>query len=249
MKRLKLFFAAVLLLLFFPMWRNADLIAIFSPWDWPLSASLTVTFAFFLAIPSKLIFPKIKTAVILTLIGVFALTSFLVSPLSNMATKEPHFNHCGALTWAGAFYPIRSVLSEAHMDDIEARNQMCWVRKMIKRVPSDLDSAAELAQYINLTREKLMKPEMKYRAVLPLIALLHMNILKNFNSTENVPGFTEGKIFVESLHFWQDQYTVMISERNYGPGSFPHSEWVKFEYGLIERNWDAIVNGLKVEEN
>lgn len=90
---------------------------------------------------------------------------------------------------------------------------------------------------------------MKYRAALPLIALLQFQILKNFQPNENISEFSDGKFFLESLEFWQSHYTVLLSERKYGAGSFPHSEWVKFEYGLIEKNWDSIVSGLKVESN
>jgi hypothetical protein len=247
MKRLKVFFALVLLLFFFPLWRNADLVVIFSPWDWPVILTLTGTFAIFLGVPTKLLIPKIRIQLLMIGIFLFGTSAYYLPAVSNMTTKGPGLKHCGALTWAGTFYPIRNILPEAYIDDIEARNQMCWLRKMIKRVPSDLDSPVELAQYINLTREKLLAPEMKYRAVLPLIALLHFNILKNFESNINLSGPNEGEIFVESLHFWQNQYTILISEREYGVASFPHSEWVKFEYGLIERNWDAILEGLKFE--
>jgi hypothetical protein len=52
----------------------------------------------------------------------------------------------------------------------------------------------------------------------------------------------------EGIKFWQNQYTDMISERKYGLGSFPHSEWIKFEYGIIERNWNLIIDNLTIEE-
>ncbi len=247
MKRLRVLFAVVLFSLAIPMWRFADFLAIFSPFDWPLSFSLTFTFALFVVTPLKLVWLKLRPLFMLLLVLVVGFLSYAMKPLSSMATKNSNFNHCGNLTWTGVFYPLRVIMPEAHKDDLEARNQLCWVRKMIQRVPSQFEEKAELTQYVSITTDKLLSPPLKYRVSLPLVTLLHITIFTRYSPPGNTKE--EHKLFIaEGIKFWQDQYTDMISERKYGIGSFPHSEWIKFEYGLIERNWNHIIDGLTIEE-
>jgi len=100
---------------------------------------------------------------------------------------------------------------------------------------------------VSITTDKLLSPSLKYRVSLPLVTLLHITIFTRYSPPGNTKE--EHKLFIaEGIKFWQDQYTDMISERKYGIGSFPHSEWIKFEYGLIERNWNHIIDGLTIEE-
>lgn len=239
MKRLKLVFAVVLLLLALPFWRFADMLAIASPFDWPLMISLIIWFAIFVAIPAKLIFPKIKTWAIVLAIVCYGALAWLSSPLSNMASDDPVHNHCGRITFTGFYYPVRGILTDAYRDDLEARNQMCWVRKMITRVPDKFD----LGFYSKLIHERLLKPEIKYRVSLPLIAALFVKI--NFVSTEsNAP-----RNIYDSLHFWIDHYTEEISERNYNAWNWPHSSYIKFEYGLVEKNWQDLIDSIVLETN
>ncbi len=245
MKRLRYLFAAFLLLLAMPMWRFIDLAVIASPWAWIVNMLLTSWFGIFVLIPAKLLFPKFRTIFIPFALGIFMASAYFIRPLSKMSTTNPEFNHCGPLTWTGVFYPMRGVLSEAHMDDLEARNQLCWMRKMIGRIPDKLESAAELAQYMKITRDKLLRPQIKFRVTLPLITIFQMKILANYESNEAIPSLTEGKLFLEGITFWQDQYTTLISERKYGPGSWPHSEWIRFEYGLMENHWDGIIESIR----
>jgi hypothetical protein len=248
MKRLKYFFATILLLLALPFWRNADYLAIFSPYEWPFQLTLVLGFCLFVLIPLKLIFKQIKTAMLLGGILGFGIISWMPSPYSDMSTQSSEFRHCGFQTWAGAFYHLRVVLSEAHADDLEARNQMCWIRKMITRVPNKIENFAELDQYLKIVRGRLITPPLKYRTTLPLISILFLKVLANYEAADTDPRISNDKIFIESLDFWRTQYTEMISERKYGPGSFPHSQWIKWEYGIIERNWDAIVDSIEREE-
>jgi hypothetical protein len=247
MKRLRFLFAVILFSLAIPMWRFTDFFAIFSPFDLPLTFSLTLTFAFFVVTPLKLVWMKFRPMFMILMIMIIGFLTYTMKPLSSMATKNSNFNHCGNLTWTGVFYPIRVVMPEAHKDDLEARNQMCWVRKMIQRVPDRFENKAELTQFVSITTDKLLSPSLKYRVSLPLVTLLHITIFSRYSPQEN--SNDEHKLFIaEGIKFWQDQYTDMISERKYGMGSFPHSEWIKFEYGIIERNWNYIIENLKIEE-
>lgn len=243
MKRLKMIFAIVILLLALPFWRYIDMVAILSPFEWPLPLALTMWFGLFIAIPLKLIKPKIKTFVLVLLILCFGSLSFWAGPLSKMATVEPDFNHCGPMTYTGIFYPLAGFVSDAHRDDLEARNQLCWVRKMISRVPQTFGSEHEVLTYTKLIQDKLFKPEIKYRATLPLIAVLYLTI--------NTSGghFVSVKHIYDSLHFWITHYTEEISNREYSPWNWPHSDYIKFEYGLVERNWQSLIDSIQIQQN
>ena len=105
MKRLRLLFAFLILLLALPVWRLTDLLAIFSPFQWPLTFSLVIWFGIFIMIPAKLIFPKIKTYVVILSIISYGMLAWWSSPLSKMATVEPYFNHCGGITYTGIVSP------------------------------------------------------------------------------------------------------------------------------------------------
>lgn len=239
MKRLKLIFAIVLLLLALPFWRYIDFMVIFSPFEIFTTFGLIIWFAIFIAIPIKLINPQIKTLILVLAILIFGGLAYWIKPLSGMATVDPKFNHCGQLTYTGMFYPLRNILSEAHLDDLEVRNQMCWLRKMVSKVPERITDAQELATYNNLITDKLMRPEYKFRASLPLIAMLNLQI--NLAS-----GFDLGpKYLYDSIHFWLNQYTVEISARQYSAWSWPHSKYIQFEYGLIEKNWESLVDAIQ----
>lgn len=238
MKRLRVLFAIFLLILALPFWRFIDMIAIASPFEWPLTLAMFIWSGIFIAIPLKLYKQNTKVWMLfLLMFGVGALT-YWSSPLSRMATENPDFNHCGQMTYTGMFYPVASILTDAYRDDLEARNQMCWVRKMVSRVPEKY----ELGPYMKIVHEKLLKPQIKYRATLPLIAVLMVKI--NFGSNEaNAPVNV-----YESLHFWITQYTEEISSREYRPWNWPHSSYIKFEYGLVEKNWQKVIDGIVLEK-
>ena len=241
MRRLKFFFAFILLALALPFWRFADIVAIVSPFELPLTFALTLWFAIFLAIPAKLIFPKIKTLWLVISIFTFGGFTYGVGPLSNMASRDYHHKHCSSVTYAGFFYPIRGILSDAHKDDLEARNQLCWVRKMISKVPEKFDNEQEVNDYTYLIQQRLLKPEIKYRASLPLIALLYGRI----NTAWGEPMAV--KRIYDSLHFWITQYTEEISEREYPAWNWPHSDYIKWEYGLVEKNWQSLIDSIVIQ--
>lgn len=242
MKRLKLFFAVGLLLLALPFWRFVDMVAIASPIELLTTLGLTTWFAIFIAIPIKLLKPQIKTIVLVLSIFAYGFYAYWFGPLSGMATTDPAFNHCGRLTYTSVFYPIRNILTDAHLDDLEVRNQLCWLRKMISRVPSRLEDENELKNYSKLISDKLMKPEIKFRASLPLIAMLNIRISMASN-------FAAPFDLYRSLHFWMDHYTEEISERSYSWWNWPHSDYIKFEYGLIEKNWQKLIDSIVLEAN
>lgn len=170
----------------------------------------------------------------------YAIIAWLTPPFSKMATDDPLLNHCSPLSFTGSFFPLRNLLSEAHADDLEIRNQMCWLRKMIARVPK-FDHLHEMTFFSKLIRDKLLKPEFKYRASLPLVALLEIRILAS--SVEKV----DPKWFEESMIFWISQYTYEISGRDYSWSSWPHSQYIQWEYGLIEKNWQRLLEGISIE--
>lgn len=241
MRRLQYFFAFVLLLLALPLWRYADMAAI-SPFKILLSLALTFCFGIFFIIPLKLIFPKLKTWWLVLAIFTYGGFTYGVGPLSRMATREPDFNHCSAVTYTGTFYPVRSLLSDAHRDDLEARNQLCWVRKMISRVPEKFDSEQEVNDYTYLIQERLLKPQIKYRVSLPLIAFLYARINTSWGEPMGI------KRVYDSLHFWINQYTEEISLREYSAWNWPHSDYIKWEYGLVEKNWQSLIDSIVIQE-
>jgi hypothetical protein len=50
-----------------------------------------------------------------------------------------------------------------------------------------------------------------------------------------------------SLHFWVNHYNEEIRSRDYSPWNWPHSSYIKFEYGLIENNWQKLIDGIVLE--
>lgn len=245
MKRLRTFFAVILLLLFFPLWRGLDYQVLFIPSSLLYTASLTMILFITVALPLRLLFPNLKKLYLLA--GLLLVTPIIWqgSPLSGKATRHFELRHCGLSTFTGIFYPIRAILPPAHHDDVEVRNQMCWIRKMIVRMPEEIDDVKELQNYLDLLRQKLLSPPNKYKASLPLIAFLHGSMSATISGSA-FESVQIGKMFVDSLHFWKSQYTVEISSIEYPWYAWPHSSVIQFEYGIIEKNWESIVSGVEI---
>lgn len=245
MKRLRAFFAVILLLLFFPLWRGLDYQVLFVPSSLLYTASLTLILFMTVALPLRLLFPNLKKLYLL--VGLLLLVPLIWhgSPLSGKATRHFELSHCGLSTFTGVFYPIRVILPPAHQDDVEVRNQMCWIRKMIVRMPEEIDDVKELQNYLDLLRQKLLSPPNKYKASLPLIAFLHGSMSASISGSA-FESVQIGKMFVDSLHFWKSQYTVEISAIQYPWYAWPHSSFIQFEYGIIEKNWESIVSGIEI---
>ncbi len=250
MKRLRLFFAILLLCLLLPMWRFMDMMVFFYPHDVIYSATLFIVSLLFIGIPLILIKPQIKRLYILLGFLQLALLSWYSGTLSIMATNTPEFNHCGQITYTGMFYPLRSIMTYAHQDDLEIRNQLCWLRKMIVRLPSSFESDIEYETVKKLVDNKLLLPSFKFRVSLPMIAFLQGYMLAKLEMNNNpIKHIQSGKVFLDSIQLWRSQYSFEIQEREYSWWNWPHSAYVSFEYGLVERNWEKIIDGIAAESN
>lgn len=232
MKRLKYLFGATLFLLALPAWRLLDWAAVTLPFPVVIMACQTLWSAVFLFFPVTLFRPDIKKWMLFLLILTFASLSWISGPVTSQATLEPTLTHCGRTSYAGFFYPVRQVLSPVHQDDLEIRNQMCWVVKLIKLVPAQI-LPEDLAHQLNIMKFKLLKPQLKFRATLPWITFLLGNYLAS-TELKNSP------LLIQNLGFWSELYSEEISARNYAWYEWPHSAFVKFEYGFIEENWENI---------
>lgn len=239
MSRIKFLFAIILFLLALPLWRYMDMMV----WVWPSQIGHALSFflwsLIFLILPLTLVLPKKHPLIFVGLIAPLSIFAYSWGPLSNMATKDSLHGHCGYLTYTGFFYPIHNIVMEAHSDDLEIRNQFCWIRKMIERLPAKFENDHELATYVNLTRDKLLSAPVKYKASLPLIALLHGKLF-GFST------FKDSKMFVDSLDFWLEQYTEEIGVREYPIWNMPHGRYIKLEYGIIEKNWRDLIDGIEI---
>lgn len=242
MNRLRWPFSGLLLLMALPLWRYIDIPVVLSPVEIPIKIMFILWFAVFILYPLKLIFQKIKWQFIaLGLVGYGTLVFFLPT-LSSLATRNSEDRHCGGITFSGFFYPMRSILTDAYKDDLEARNQQCWIRKMISRVPESFQTEDEIKFYTELIEKRLMSPPIKYRASLPLLSVLYFQIYSKS------PHFLGMKKVYDSVHFWPEHYTDEISGRNYSWINWPHSSYIQFEYGLIERNWEKLIQNIVFEE-
>lgn len=183
-------------------------------------------------LPLKLLIPGMNRWISILMLLSFGTFAWVAGPHTNQATLEPSLTHCGRMSYAGFFYPMRVILTNAHQDDLEARNQMCWLVKMISKVPSEI-AAEDLANHLNIMKNKLMKPTQKYRASLPWITILLGKYLTS-SEIQNSP------LLVQNLGFWSNLYAEEISGREYAWYSWPHSAIIKFEYGFIEKNWGNI---------
>lgn len=237
MKRLKVFFAVCLLILAVPFWRLTDWTLLLFPWKMVTVLAQTFWASLFLVTALNLLVPKIRWWMDLLIIGSIAGLCYMAGPLTGMTTIEPTLTHCGRTSFGGFFYPIRKILTPAQQDDLEARNQICWVVKMIRQVP-DAIPPEDLANRLNLMKNKLMKPEIKYKVTLPWIAFLLGRYLTS-SEIENSP------LLIQNLGFWSNLYTEQISTRQYGWYDTPFAFITQTEYGFIERNWENI----KLEAN
>jgi hypothetical protein len=247
MKRLKLIFATLLLLLGLPFWRYLDL----AIWLWGIpfiySFLLFTCGLIFFVIPVWLLTSKrvalVGLALLLTITGI----NYQMGPLSSKATKYPNLNHCGLFTYTGTFYPLMNFFTPSHTDDLEVRNQLCWLKKMIGRLPQHFDQSGELDQFLKISQDKLLSPENKFRVTLPLIGLFHALIFTRYSDNSQISSATNGKLFLDSLRFWENQYTMEIHSKEYPWWDFPHGPYIKWEYGMIEKNWQKIIDSLTLE--
>jgi hypothetical protein len=232
MRRLRYLFAGLILLLALPVWRLLDWANVTLPFQTLTAFSIVLWSSAFVLLPLKLLIPSMNRWISILMLLSFGTFAWIAGPHTNQATLEPSRTHCGRMSYAGFFYPVRAILTNAHQDDLEARNQMCWLVKMISKVPSEI-AAEDLAGHLNIMKYKLMKPAQKYRASLPWITILLGKYLTS-SEIQNSP------LLVQNLGFWSNLYAEEISGREYAWYNWPHSAWIKFEYGFIEKNWGNI---------
>ena len=232
MKRLRYLFAGILLLVSFPSWRLLDWANVILPFQWIITSGFVLWGVIFVIFPLKLILTKLHRRWALFIILSLGSLSWLSGPFTAQTTLDPNSSHCGRTSYTGFFYPARSLLSNAHQDDLELRNQMCWLVKMIKKVPSEI-APEDLAHHLNLMKNKLLKPSLKFRASLPWITFLLGRYL-SASELKNSP------LLVQNLSYWTQLYNEEISARKYPWYEWPHSAMIQFEYGVIEKHWETI---------
>lgn len=242
MNRVKLLFSIILAISFIPTWRFLDSIA----FTWPDSRLYLVCFffccLFFLYLPITLAFPKLKRRWPLFGLILISITSWWAGPLSSMATTDPAFSHCGETTYTGLFYPGRKLLTATYEDDLDVRNQLCWVRKLISKLPHNFESYDDLENYMKLLNDKLNRPEIKFRASLPSILFLHGILAGTWEYRNNpVNKIQTDAMLIKQIQFWTEQYTFEISSLEYRWWDWPLAPYIKWEYGLIEKNWQKIL--------
>jgi hypothetical protein len=240
MKWLKWSFIFLLLILCLPVWRLLDWTAITLAHPLASTSLMIIWGWFFLFLPLLMIVRRLRWLHSMIALIMIAGLSWWSGPLSSSSSLHFEMNHCGRSTYTGFFYPFRSILSPAHQDDLEVRNQLCWVRKMIRKVPERLDKD-ELELRLNHLKNILLKPNFKYRITLPAILILVGNYISvGYNETHTLERAMSSKLFLDSLAFWSQQYSEEISGRTYGWHEWPHSNLIQAEYGFIERNWNNI---------
>lgn len=236
MKRLKVLFAILLFCLFLPFWRMLDYLVILSPSSLLYAGAFTLLCFLFLMLPSQMIF-QFKRWYMAFASGALLVLMLNLSPLSSKTTLHPEYTHCGALTYTGFLHPIYEFLNEANADDLLIRNQLCWVRKLIVKTPNGFATEEDQAAFTMLVHKKLMLPTEKFQTSLPLIALLHGELAMKSG---------DPKFLYDSLHFWKEHYTLQLKNKPYQWWDWPHSAWIKFEYGLIENNWESILENIEI---
>lgn len=235
------FIAAFLLLIFsLPIWRLLDWAVIVFAKE-ALSTALMIFWGLlFILLPLKLIMPKLNWKPGLSFLIILGSLSWISGPLTTSTTLDPELTHCGRTTYAGFLHPIKSSLSSSYQDDLDARNQLCWVRKMIRRTPETL-SKEELQLKLDHLKVILLRPEIKFRITLPAVLVLVGNYISaGIDENTALERALSSKVFIDSLVFWTQQYTEEISQRTYAWYEWPHSDLIQAEYGFLERNWQNL---------
>lgn len=243
MKRLKFGFAVLLLLLGLPAWRLIDWAVVTIPYASLFTVLMVGWGLIYLALPLKILLKK--KYLFLIIASIVGSLSWLTSPLSNQTTARPALNHCGGASYTGFFYPFREYLSNVHHDDLEARNQICWLVKMSKEAP-DMILSEDFQLQLEIVKKKLLKPANKYRSSMPWIVFLYGTYLSaKENGKSTLESIYTSKNLMDEAHFWHDLYSEEISSREYSALDWPHSFYIKQEYGFIERNWNKIAISIR----
>jgi hypothetical protein len=161
---------------------------------------------------------------------------FILNPLSNMATTNGEYNHCGAGSFTGTFYPIKHLVPYVQEYDLEIRNQLCWIRKMIKRAPTNFDSQHEFNTYSELLKKKLMSPHRKYKVSLIGLYFLLSTVGNAWKPDGTFDKISSKKYFVNRMIEWYGIYDFEIRDIEFKWYDWPYSYLLRFEYGWVEKN-------------
>lgn len=236
MNRLRIFFAIILLMLALPLWRYLDMFTWFSINKTYFTAGFLLWSSFFLIVPISLIYKRFFAPTIMLNSCFAVLIYFFVGIFSNNSLDHPESRHCSLLNYSGFLFPLKVILPAAYEDDLHIRNQICWIRKLTLSIPSNL-SKHEAPVYEKLIADKLMLPEIKWKITLPFTIPLYM---KNLHPELDL---------ISLQKFWDDHYTAEIKDREYNFLSYPHSDYIRWEYGFLEVKWRELLDSVEVKED
>jgi hypothetical protein len=235
MKAIRLFLAFTLLMLAIPMWRFIDWAIIFWPHDYLYGGLLTLNLIFLVLIPLWLIFIKMPIPLLMFILGL-CFIPFAFDPLSRMATTDAEFNHCGQGSFTGTFYPLKHLMPYVQEYDLEIRNQLCWIRKMIRRAPVKFDSQNELEFYSELLKKKLTTPSRKYKVSIIGIYFLWSTVAGAWRPDGTIDKIVSKKQFVDEMIDWYGMYDFEVGDIEFKWYDWPYSSLLKLEYGWVENN-------------
>src|SRR5665647_1086291 len=172
---------AIFLLFALMIWRLMDWVVILWPHPLMYVLIMVISSMVLVALPIRLFRPRTHFGWYLGIFVFFGVISWWAGPFSRMATKGHEHVHCGRATYSGFFYPIKDYMFNAFQDDLDVRNQLCWIRKMIIKVPTSFTTDEDLRNYYNLIAARLKKPDHKYRVALPAVLFLTGKILTNWD--------------------------------------------------------------------
>ena len=236
MNRLKIVFAMLLTLLALPIWRYLDMLPWFDINKGYSTFALCLWSCLFIILPISLIYKKFFAPALILNLCFAVLVYFFVPTLSSASLDEPEARHCSLLNYSGLFYSLKAVMPSAHEDDLLIRNQICWVRKLAQSIPEGLNKH-ETGVYLKLVEEKLFLPELKWKTTIPFLLPIYLKFDDALMQT------------IMGQKFWNNHYTAQIQERDYNFLSYPHSDYIKWEYRLIEKYWSEFLEDLDIEES
>lgn len=238
MKRLKILFATLLFLSALPLWRYLDMLAWFNLNHLFTVACFFIWSSICIILPASLIYRRIFTLGLILNVCFSFLIYFFAEPFSSDTIDLPENRHCSLLNFSGSFFHLKTILPSAHEDDLLIRNQICWARKLSISIPDDLNKH-ESNVYLKLIEEKLSLPEIKWRTTLPFLVPIYLKISKVDPIIDTV----------EAQKFWNNHYTAEIQIRDYNFLSYPHSDYIKWEYRLIEKYWSEFLDNVEITRN
>lgn len=233
MKRLKLVLAIMLLMMALPIWRYLDMTVWLKIGKLYYTAFLFSWSALFLILPISLVFRRFFIPGIILNICFAIIVQIFAPVYSSHSLDEPEARHCSLLNYAGLFYSLKEIMPAAHEDDLLIRNQTCWLKKLEQSIPENL-SKHEIPVYQEIIEKKLFRPEVKWKTNLPFLIPIYFH-------------FGDGLVIVEAQKFWNAHYTAEVSSRDYNFLSYPHADYIKWEYGFIEKYLSEFLDELEID--